>query len=351
MPKTFSNLWPQITAFENLVAAWNDVRRGKRFSPVILEYWSHLEENLLGLQQALLDHGWGPKPLRRFQVTIPKPRTIQAPACEDRVVHHALMRIVMPIFERRFRPESFACRKGMGIHGASRMTTAALRAARARWGAAYVLKGDISAYFASIDHDILLQRLRRVISDPDVLWLFETIIRKTAGYVDGCGLPLGSLTSQWLANLYLDPLDHFIKDDLGAPYYMRYMDDWVLIGPDRQWCRTMLEMITAFLHLLKLRVNPKTSIFPASHGVDFVGYRHWSDHTLPRKRTVKRARIQFRMLRALYGRGRVDLEYIRPRIASFTGYMQHCDGFTTLENILENFVLVRKNENKIKSQK
>lgn len=340
MPKTFTGLWPRITAFDNLVAAWNEVRTGKRFSPVILEYWSHLEDNLLGLQQALLDHGWGPKPLRRFQVTLPKPRMIQAPACEDRVVHHALMRVMIPLFERRFRPESFACRKGMGIHAASRMTTASLRAASARWERPYILKGDVSSYFASIDHDILMRRVRRVISDPDALWLFETIVRKAPGY-DGRGLPLGSLTSQWLANLYLDPMDHFLKDDLGVPFYMRYMDDWVLVGPNKEWCRVLLDQITDFLALQGLAVNPKTAIYPASHGVDFVGYRHWTDHTLPRKRTIKRARKQFRAMRALYARGRIDLTYIRPRVASFAGYVAHCDGYRTAEAILRDFTLIR----------
>lgn len=198
------------------------------------------------------------------------------------MVHHALMRHVVPVFVRRFRPESFACRKGMGIHPASRLTTRMLREASARWKHPYVLQDDVSSYFASINHDILMTRLRRVLSDKDALWLFETIIQEAPGY-DGVGLPLGSLTSQWLANLYLDPLDHFLKDDIGVRHYVRYMDDWVLIGPGKEWCRVLLAQIADFLDLQQLSVNPKTAIFPASHGIDFVGYRHWTDHTLPRK--------------------------------------------------------------------
>ncbi len=340
MPKSYSDLWPAVTSFESLLGAWHAVRRGKRFSPVIIDFWRHLEENLLGLQQALLDHGWGPKPLRRFTVQFPKPRAIQAPACEDRVVHHALMGVVAPLFERRFRPESYACRQGLGVHAASCATTEMLRAARRRWEHPWVLQGDIAAFFASIDHSILMGRVRRVVRDPDVLWLFETIIRNTAGY-NGVGLPLGSLTSQWLANLYLDPLDHLLKDDIGVPYYARYMDDWVLIGPNKEWCRVLLEQISTFAALQRLRLNPKTRIYPASHGVDFVGYRHWADHTLPRKRTVKRGRAQLKALRRLYTQGRIDLDYIRPRVASFVGYMRHCDGWRSLEALLEDFVLTK----------
>lgn len=176
------------------------------------------------------------------------------------------------------------------------MITASLRAASARWEHPYILKGDVSVYFANIDHDILLRRVRRLVADPGVLWLFETIVREAPGY-DGVGIPLGSLTSQWLANLYLDPLDHFLKDDLGVPFYMRYMDDWVLVGPSKEWCRVLLDQITGFLSLQKLAVNQKTAIYPASHEVDCVGYRHWTDHTVPRKRTVKRAWARLRSLR------------------------------------------------------
>ena len=193
-------------------------------------------------------------------------------------------------------------------------------------------------------------------ADRDVLWLFGRIIRaqQMQGVPDamldsvpyGTGLVIGALTSQWLANLFFDPIDHFIKDELGVRYYLRYMDDFVLVGPSKDWCRTMLASIEKAVNCRKLNLNPKTSIYPASHGLDFVGYRHWTNYTLPRKRTVKRARLRFRHLREQYARGRIDLDYVRPRVASFTGYMQHCDGFVTLDKILENFVLVRQKENK-----
>lgn len=119
-----------------------------------------------------------------------------------------------------------------------------------------------------------MQRVERCISDENTLWLFETIIRN-AGNGFGVGIPIGALTSQWLANLYLDTLDHFVKDDMGVAYYLRYMDDFVIVGPDKMWCRSVLTQITDFLTCtLRLTLNPKTGIWPMSQGLDFVGYRH-----------------------------------------------------------------------------
>ena len=133
----------------------------------------------------------------------------------------------------------------------------------------------------------------------------------------------------------------FIKETLGIKYYIRYMDDFVVIGPSKAWCHVALDTIEKRVNLRKLRLNPKTDIYPVSQGIDFVGYRHWTDHTLPRKRTVKRARRLFADIQRLYGMGSVDISCIAPRVASFTGYMQHCDGYQTLDRILDRFVLLR----------
>ena len=346
MPKTLSGIWPLIPPFENLLKGWENVNKGrKRFAPPILRYWSNLEANLSLLHDQLVSFTWTPKPLRCFAVHDPKYRIIQAPQVSDRVLHHALMRHIIPAFERRFRPESFACRKNMGTHAASARTTAMVREATARWQHPYVLQGDISNFFFSIVHEILLTRLGRVISDRNVMRLFEALVCETPGYQDR-GLPLGAMTSQWLANLYLDAFDHFVCDELAAPYYVRYMDDWVLIGPNKVWCRVMLDQLTAYLDILQLEVNPKTAIYPASHGIDFVGYRHWPTHTLPRKKTVKRARRGFRTMQDLYARGLIDLDYVRPRVGSFAGYLKHCDAHVTGEHIFENFVLCREGQKK-----
>ena len=340
VPKKAKRLWDDVTSHENLQAAFKKVRNGKRFHPSILRIYYDLDDNLLELRQCLRSHTWRPAPYRQFWVQETKPRLIHAPAAIDRVVHWALMLQAGPVFERRFIDDTYACREGRGAHLASRRLRAFLRTATALWGKPYILKADISKYFPSIDQRILMDTVARLIADPDVLWLFDAIIRNNgAGY--GVGIPIGALTSQWLANLYFDPVDHFIKDDMGIRFYLRYMDDFVIIGPSKLWCQTVLDNVRDFLACRRLALNPKTDIFPASHGVDFVGYRHWTDHVLPRKRTVRRARRVFRRFPVRYARGEIDLEYIRPRVASFTGYMGHCDGYATLEHILERLVLMR----------
>ncbi len=344
MPKRAKNLWSELTTFENILLAFRAARLGKRFAPGTVKFSASLEDNIFHLQKQLLDKTWSPAPFRQFTVHEPKVRLIQAPAFGDRVIHHALMRITMPIFERRFIADTYACRLGKGNLGASKRLQQFMHAASRRWGKPYILKADISKYFPSINHAILQQRVERIIADADMLWLFERII-KGSGYTD-YGLPIGALTSQWLANLYLDALDHFVKDDMGVQYYVRYMDDFVLVGPSKEWCWEHLVKIETFLQGLHLRLNPKTGVWPITQGVDFVGYRHWTNKILPRKRTVKRAKRTFKALAIQYAQGRVDLEYVRPRVASFTGYMGHCNGYRTLEKILEGFVLRIEQKNR-----
>ena len=337
MPKTAKNLWPKIATFATLAEAFNEVRKGKRFDADTLYFYARLEENLFALERELLERTWTPSPFREFMVHVPKLRRIQAPSFGDRVVHQAVMLHCAPIFESRFISTSYANRKGYGTHLSSYHLRDFAHAASVKWGKPYIIKADISKYFPSIPHARLMARLRRLFADPGVLWFFDTLIHQS-GFEER-GLPIGSLTSQWLANLYLDRLDHFIKDDLGAPYYVRYMDDFVLLGPTKAWCRETLERIEGFLAGMDLTLNPKTEVRPITQGVDYVGYRHWTSHVLPRKRTVKRAKKQFKSLQRRYNAGKIDFDYVRRRVVSFTGYMKHCNGRRTLNSILDRFIL------------
>lgn len=338
VPKTHNNLWPQITSFDNLYQAYMEARRGKRYQPDVLDFEWNLEENLIQIQNELIWHTWTSGRWREFYVYDPKKRLICAPPFRDRVVHHALVRTIEPLFERKFIFDSYACRKGKGIHAAVQRLQYFLRRAQRNWGRVYVLKGDVSKYFPSINHDRLLQILARTIRDRDVLWLCEQIV-KQCGFT-ARGIPVGALTSQLFANVYLDRLDHYIKDNLGIKYYIRYMDDFIILGQSKQSLRNLLHEIETFLACeLCLMLNPKTAISPASRGVDFCGYRTWATHILPRKRNVRRARKRFKWLAKAYAQGKVGLDYVRPRLMSFLGYMKHCASYVTLQNILKDFVL------------
>lgn len=253
---------------------------------------------------------------------------ITAPAFQDRVVHHALVSVVEPLFEKKFIPHSFACRKGLGTHSAHNAVVRILRKQEAKWGSVWVLQTDISKYFASIDHNIMLSILAKTIRDKNVLWLFDQIIRNSG--FDGVGIPVGALTSQLCANIYLDQLDHYITDKLGISPYIRYMDDTLTFASNRSELCEIYQEIKNFVETnLSLKLNPKSRIYKASQGIDFCGYRTWSGYTLPRKRNVTRMRRRMKKLCKMYRRGVIPAENVRAAWASFLGYMKHCDGYRT----------------------
>lgn len=337
MAHTVKNIWPRFIMRENFKLALKGASKSKRFRMEVLKYSARQEENIQATR-ALLESGrWSPGPYRDFYVYEPKKRQISAPCFRDRVVHHAIVQVIEPLFERRFIEHSYACRRGKGTHAASERMTAMLRE---MGGVGYALKADISKYFPSIDHEVLLRAIGRVIGDKRMLGLIRVLVTDDAQRE--CGLPIGALTSQLFANVYLDALDHFIKDCLGVKYYVRYMDDFIILHWDKRELWRLLDLIEAFVaDSLKLRLNPKTAVFSLSQGVDFVGYRHWPYRKKPRKRNVQRARKRFAGLSRVYHRGGVDMPTVRSVVASFVGYMKHCNGYRSLTSALEKLVLIR----------
>lgn len=340
MPKTITGLWAEITSFENLYAAFQGARKGKRFQTEVMRYANNLEENLINLQNHLIWKSWVPGLQREFVVREPKLRLIQAPPFADRIIHHALVRVVEPHFERKFITDSYACRVGKGTQRAVMRTQHFLRVAKRNWGdGIYVVKCDISKYFASIVHSVLMKQVAATISDQDALWLWRTI---TAGYghENGIGVPVGALTSQLDANIVLDRLDHIAKDQMGLPYYIRYMDDFVAVVPSKAEAQRVLQAFDEAVQALGLSLNPKTAIHPWQRGVDFCGYRIWPTHILPRKRNIKRARTDFKRLMRQYYDGRVEMAHVRERVMSFLAYAKHCQARETIEGVLKEIVLI-----------
>jgi retron-type reverse transcriptase len=341
LPKTYANLWPEIIDWSNLLKSYHEARRGKRYSPEALDFGDRLEENLINIQNHLIWKTWQPGAWREFWVNDPKLRLIQAPPFADRVVHHALVDVIEPHFEGKMIYDSYACRRGKGTHRAVARVQHQLKAAHRNWGRVYVLQADISKYFPSINHDVLLSVLARTIRDQDVLWLCGQIIRN-CGY-DERGIPVGALTSQLFANVYLTMLDHKIKDDWGVPYYVRYMDDFVILGRSKAELWDLLAAIETYLAAdLRLALNPKTRIYPAgSRLVDFAGYRVCATHKLPRKRNIQRARDIFRKMARDYRLGLIDLDYVKPRVMSFLGYVWNCSARMTTDSVLNELKLIR----------
>ena len=342
MPKATNGLWAKLIEFDNLYQAFQGARHGKRYRLDVMRFASNLEENLINLQNHLIWKTWAPGKQREFTVFEPKMRMIQAPPFQDRVIHHALVRLIDPLFEAKFIPDSFACREGKGTQRAVFRTQHFLRVAKRNWGdKVYVLKADIRKYFASIRHDVLMSEVERTISDKDVLWLWRKIIGGY-GHEAGVGLPVGALTSQLAANIMLNRLDHIAKDDMGIRFYVRYMDDFVAIMPDKASAQKVMLELGEAVNGLALSLNPKTAIHPWQRGIDFCGYRIWPTHILPRKRNIKRARLAFREMAAQYHDGEIDLDFVRQRVMSFIAYSKHCSAHRTVEGVLGDLALVRK---------
>jgi len=340
MPRTVNGLWENLTSFENLYLAYLGARDGKRYRSDVMRFSIEAEENLCNIQNHLLWKTWKPGQQHEFVVREPKLRLIQAPPFEDRIVHHALVRVVEPHFERRFIADSYACRKNKGTQRAVMRVQHFLRVAKRNWGdGLYVVKADISQYFASIQHHVLMQEIERVISDPNVLWLWRRIL-SGYGHEAGLGLPVGALTSQIGANIVLNRLDHAVKDDMGVRCYARYMDDFIAVLPDKSSARRVLREMERVVNRLGLSLNPKTAIHPWQRGIDFCGYRIWPTHILPRKRNIKRARADFRQMMRAYFDGEVSMTDARQRVMSFLAYAKHCQARRTVEGVLGDLVLV-----------
>lgn len=346
MARTCNNLFEQVYQFENLYKAYLKARKDKRYRHEVLEFSANLEENLLYIQNQLIYQTYHTGRYREFYVHDPKTRLVMALPFKDRVVHHALCNIIEPVFENSFIYDSYACRAGKGTHAGADRVTEFLRSAQRHWPKVYCLKGDIKQYFPSVNHDILKRILRKKIACPKTLWLLDEIIDSSAnpGDLNPRGIPIGNLTSQLFANIYLNEFDHFIKEDLKARYYVRYMDDFIILNGNKKQLWAVLEEIKGFLELLDLQLNGKTGIFPIKQGIDFLGYRIWPTHRLLRKSSIKRMKRKLKAFKRRYQKGQISLEKINATIQSWLGHAKHADSYKLREKLLEGFVLTKNKE-------
>lgn len=338
--KTYGDLYPQIYDFDNIHLAYLKARRNKRYKQDVLLFSARLEENLIDIQNRLIWKTYRPSRYKYFTICEPKERLIAALPFFDRVVHHALCNIIEPICERSMIQDSYACRRGQGVLSGVLRTTRFLRDAGRRWGRVYCLKADVTKFFPSIDHEMLKKIIRKRIACPDTLALIDTIIDSTE---TDRGLPIGSLTSQLWANVYLNELDHFVKETLRIKYFIRYMDDFVILHRDKTALGVVLAEIIGFLdERLRLTLNDKTQIFPISpRCIDFLGYRIWPDHRLLRKMNVKRTKRKFKKYSRFYGQDRIDLDDIRPGIVSWLGHAKHADTWRLRKRMFDGLDFIR----------
>jgi len=269
MGKRARYLYPEITSFEQLRASARLAKKGVHLNRSLLSFWSELESNILLLQSELQDFSYQPSDYTHFMLLDPKPRRIQAASFADRVVHHSLCHSLAPHFERSYLAHSFACQKGKGNHRAVKQAQRFTR----KFKEGYCLKLDIKHCFETIDHMILLQKIKKRVSCSSTLWLCERVIFH--GGIDGKGLPIGNLTSQHFANFYLDSLDHYCVERLKVKGFIRYMDDLLLFSDSKEHLLEVLGEISLYLpSVLRLELkHSSTQLMPIYHGVPFLGFR------------------------------------------------------------------------------
>jgi retron-type reverse transcriptase len=343
--KRINNMYPSIYDFENLYEAWDSARKGKRYRDDVLKFSADLEANLIDLQNHLIYGTYKVSAYRPFYVYEPKKRLIMALPFRDRVVQWAIYRNLNPIFDKQFIFDSYACRVGKGSHAAADRLQYWLRQTERKPQRYYYLKLDISKYFYRVDHAILIEILKRKIKDERLVNLLSTIINSEdtrfglpAGVdPDMCavedrlaevGMPIGNLTSQMFANLYLNELGQLAKHKLELHYYIRYMDDIIILHPDKRHLATVKQEIEEFLfNELHLELNKKTAIRPTSMGIDFVGFRIWATHRKLKKKTAIKIKTRLKYLFRAFSRGEVTKEELDRSIASYRGILKHCNSY------------------------
>ena len=292
--KTYDNLWDNVTSFENLVKAFYKSKKGKSKKRETLYYFFNLEIELFKIQDELLSKKYKTGKYKVFTVFEPKKRTIKAVPFKDRIVHHALCNIIEPIFEPRFIFNSFACRKKKGSHiGLKRIKHAVQVTFAGKAG--YALKCDVRKYFPSVNHDKLKEIIQKRIKGKNVINVLNGIIdSNNSEYGENRDIPIGNLTSQLFANVYLNELDQFVKHDLKVKYYYRYVDDTLIFSESKQKLHFYKYKIREFLKTLDLEIpTAKANIFKMEDCVDFVGYKVHPDFVRERQsRRIQPARLR-----------------------------------------------------------
>lgn len=337
----------KVIDFNSLYQSYTEARKGKRWKYAVCKYEVNVLENLMFVHFMLSAHKYRLSPYNCFIVKEPKERLTMYNSFRDKIVQHSLCdNVLEPYLSKTFIYDNYASQKGKGTHfGLDRLKYFMSRYYRQNGADGWVLKCDIRKYFYSINHDVLKEQLRRLIKDRDVLWLLDMIIDSTKGP----GIPIGNHTSQWFAVLYLSGMDHMIKERLGIKMYGRYMDDFYLIHPDKDYLRYCLEEIKKYLVPLGLELNQKTAIFPLTQGIDFLGFRTYLTDTGKVVRKVRREsknRIQRKLkkYRHLLDEGRIDFETILQSYSSWTGHAEHGNSYHLIRKTDDLFFNLFKNE-------
>jgi RNA-directed DNA polymerase len=322
--KRHGNLWKKVINYDNLFLAYKKAKKGKSTRDSVIDFEKDIEGNLKKLQQSLVDKTFTTSPYKSRTIREPKVREIYIlPFYPDRILQHALLQIVIPIWDNLMIIDSYACREGKGMHQASSKTILHVKNYK------YCLKCDIKKFYPSINHKILINIIENKIKCKDTLWLLSDIINSFEG---DCNTPIGNYTSQWFGNLYMNELDTYIKNKKYKAY-IRYCDDFVVFSNDKKDLHLLKQDIETFIcNKLNLKFS-KWSIFKNEQGVDFLGYRHFKNKILLRKTTKKRVQDRIKLLPINFKKGIITVEQFESSIASTMGWLKWANTFNLQKNL------------------
>jgi retron-type reverse transcriptase len=326
-----------IYEFENLYQSALLAAREKRYKGTVLQFFDSLEENLIIIQNELLWKTYKPGPFFHFERLEPKRRQISALPFKDRIVQIALCNIIESEFERYFIYDTYACRPGKGTHEAARRLSYFL----GKPDATKYLKCDVEKFFHSVDINILQDIIKkRYVSDPDILWLINIILNHE---YNGDGIKIGNRFSQLAANAFLAEIDFYLKVKLQIPYYLRYMDDFIILSDNKNKLNDLREKIETYLgEKLHLKLNNKTRIDNCKNGIEFVGYKVFPKNKIIRKQNMNRTRNVYRAWRL----GKIDDEKYLASIGSRCGHAKGTASYQFYMNVLLKSLQVAINRNK-----
>ena len=363
--KKITGLFDEISSFSTLYDAYLHARMKKRYREEVLIFSANIETELFQLQRELLNGTYRVGEYREFYVNVPKRRLIMALRFRDRVIQWAIYLAFNPHLERRFIFDSYGCRVGKGTLAAAvrlqywmRQVDRKPAAPGRRW---YYLKLDISKYFYRVDHVVIMEMIREMVDDRRFVDLMDAIVNGETPFglpigatLDDCppesrlfdvGMPIGNLSSQMIANAYLDKLDQYCKHVLRTHYYIRYMDDIIILHDNLDEIHQMKEAIEAFIiDKLHLQLNKKTAIRPIEHSAEFVGWRIYPTHAKIRKSTSQHMKRSLRKLMELYAAGETDLDTCMQTVNSYYGLLKHGDNLNMREWIANHVVFVRSDK-------
>lgn len=320
---------------ENLFLAWEEFAKGKMKKKDVLEFKLNLEDNICNLHKELANKAYQHSDYIAFNVFDPKLRRIHKATVKDRILHHAVFRILYLIFDRSFIFDSYSCRKNKGTHkGVKRFEEFYGKASKNHKRRIFALKCDIKKFFDSVDQEILLELIQKKICDRDAVWLIKKIIKSFSQ-----GLPLGNVTSQLFANIYLNELDQFVKHKLKTRYYLRYCDDFVFLDENEKCLRELILKVDNFLiKKLKLNLHPRKIIIRKyGQGVDFLGFVVLPYHRVVRTKTKKRMFKKLKMRVKEYKAGKISRESLDQALQSYLGVLSHADTYNSRQELLNKF--------------